>query len=880
MTDNNPDTVYLSAYSAPDFLIQHTYLNFNLKDDDTTVTTILKVERNAKAVSLTPDLVLHGEDLVLTQIAIDGCILAEDGYTINADSLAIHQVPDRFTLEFKVKIDPENNRSLMGLYRSSGNYCTQCEAEGFRRITYFLDRPDVLSYFTVTIEADKDRYPCLLSNGNLVDKKDLGNNRHWVKWEDPSLKPCYLFALVAGDFDLLQDDFKTMSGRDVVLQIYVEKGFIDQADYAMKALQRSMKWDEEVWGREYDLDIYMIVAVSDFNMGAMENKGLNIFNTKYVLAKPETATDSDYVGIEAVIGHEYFHNWSGNRITCRDWFQITLKEGLTVFRDQEFTSDMTSAAVSRLDAVDVVKNRQFREDSGPLSHPIRPESYIEINNFYTLTVYRKGAEVVRMVQTLLTPEIFRQGLDLYFEQYDGQAVTTDDFIAAMQQVSNVDLSQFKHWYTQAGTPQLTISGDYDAAEQTFTLTVAQAVVQHAPSEKIHPFKLPLAIGLLNQSGSVIPMQLHTESESQTTTKVLLVDKLTQSFKFIHIHDKPIPSLLRGFSAPVRINYQYSQQDLALIWQYDSDPYCRWDAGQELLATTIIDLAQQLQSNQSPLLPSVIKESFEKILLSGPDDLAFKSRLLQFPVDSYIHQKLEQIDVHAIYQAKKYLMTQLAEELITHWFSAYKDAAPSGDYVYNQKESGRRSYQQLCLSYLVASGRQEYLELAYKQSVSANNMTDVMAALLALNHCDCIERQQALSEFYRRWSDEPLVVNKWLQLQASSSIPNTYDRVLDLLQHEAFDIHNPNNVYALLCSFAENHIHFHSIGGAGYEFIADQVLAIQACNPQVAVRVLQPLAHWRSFGSKEGQLMRQQLQRIAQQPGLSTDVYEVVNKSLT
>ncbi|MCH9644600.1 MAG: aminopeptidase N [Gammaproteobacteria bacterium] len=880
MASNQPQTIYLNAYAVPDFFIKQTHLNFDLQDDVTTVKSILDMQRNPEAKNQQAPLVLHGEALTLLKVILDGETLSENEYQLEPTCLTIPELPPSFTLEIVVEIKPQNNKSLMGLYRSRNNYCTQCEAEGFRRITYYLDRPDVLSYFTVTIEADKTQYPYLLSNGNLVDSKDLSGNRHWVKWQDPSLKPCYLFALVAGDFDLLEDQYQTMSGREVALQLFVEKGFAAQGHYALESLKRAMQWDEQTWGREYELDVYMIVAVSDFNMGAMENKGLNIFNTKYVLAKPQTATDSDYVDIEAVIGHEYFHNWSGNRVTCRDWFQITLKEGLTVFRDQCFTSDMTSEAVSRLDVVNIVRNRQFKEDAGPMSHPIRPESYIEINNFYTLTVYRKGAEVIRMVQTLLTKPVFRKALDLYFERYDGQAVTTDDFLSVMEQQSGKDLRQFRHWYSQSGTPLLAIGGIYDATAQTFTLTVKQSC-QDTPGQKNKkPFYLPLVVGLMSSKGEPIAMQLQDEQEAQTDSKILIINEEMHEFVFTNVSEKPIPSLLRNFSAPVKVKYDYSKEDLAKLWQYDKDAFVRWDAGQSLMVTIIIEMAQGLQEGWPLKMDSLLVNSFKQLLTEGPDDLDFRSRLLMLPEDSYVHQNMESVDIHRVHQVKKFIKKSLGSLLTQQLLQCYEKNNVNVDYVYDAVNMGQRNLKNLCLLYLVESGQEAYLKLAYQQFESTENMTDMMGALCALNHQDCVEREKALSEFYDRWHKEPLVVNKWLRLQASATVPNTSQAVVALLEHQAFDINNPNNVYALLCTFSENHIHFHETTGMNYQFIADQVLKIQSKNPQVAARLLQPLTYWRNFLDSQAVLMKDQLKRIASHKNLSTDIYEIVNKSLS
>lgn len=860
------DPIFLADYKPCDFTVNSVHLNFELEEAQTTVTCVLNVSRNPDANTPHAPLKLHGEALQLLSVALDGVTLADDQFCVDDYYLTIDAVPEQFVLETKVAIFPQNNTHYMGLYKSRNNYCTQCEAEGFRFITYYFDRPDVLAKFTTTISADKKRYPYLLSNGNLIEQRDLEGGRHWVHWEDPSLKPCYLFALVAGDFDLLKDHFVTMSGRTVALELFVEKGFVHQADYAMRSLKNAMAWDETRWGREYDLDIYMIVAVSDFNMGAMENKGLNIFNTKYVLAEPATATDTDYIGIESVIGHEYFHNWSGNRVTCRDWFQITLKEGLTVFRDQEFTSDMTSPAVTRLDSVAVVRNNQFVEDAGPLAHPIRPESYIEINNFYTLTVYRKGSEVIRMVQTLLTPAIFRKGLDLYFHRFDGQAVTTDDFLACMQEVSGHDLTQFKNWYSQAGTPRLTVTSRYDNALQQYHLTVKQSCLPTPECDNKKPFYLPLAVGLVG--------------DKKQATQILIVDKVEQTFTFDNVSQQPIPSLLRDFSAPVIVTYDYTDAELAHLLEHDQDPFARWNAGQMLATRVILALSRDVAAGKTLQTPQLLIEAFSMLLDNELADLSFLTRLLILPSESYLHQQLDQVPVHDIHLARKFCIKALAKTLYDKWHAHYlKYYDPKLDYIYDQKHVGERSFKNMCLSYLVESDKPEEYKRAFSQFQQANNMTDRLAALSALNHTDCTERNEALALFYEQWQKDPLVINKWLSIQASSTLPNTFDAVLELMEHDAFDINNPNNVYALLCGFGANHPGFHDRTGAGYQFIADQVLYLNKRNPQVAARLIQPLTQWKRYGEPYGKLMKAQLERISDCGELSSDIYEIVCKSL-
>jgi len=878
MDDSQPKSIYLKDYQPSDFIIEHVYLHFDLNEEQTDVKSVLKMQRNPKSKHQKAALILNGENMELKAVSIDGRLLEDSEYKVNDTHLTISTVPDNFTLETEVIIKPQDNTALSGLYKAHSNFCTQCEAHGFRCITYYLDRPDVMSRFTTTITADKSKYPFLLSNGNLIESKEVGDGRQWVRWEDPSLKPCYLFALVAGDFDLLKDNFKTMSGSTIDLQLYLEKGFLDQGDYALASLKRAMKWDEETWGREYDLDIYMIVAVSDFNMGAMENKGLNIFNTKYVLAKPETATDADYFGIERVIGHEYFHNWSGNRVTCRDWFQITLKEGLTVFRDQSFSIDMTSASVARIDEINVLRNQQFVEDAGPMAHPIRPESYIEVNNFYTSTVYQKGAEVIRMVQTLITPPLFRKGLDLYFKRHDGQAVTTEDFIKAMEDASGKDLTQFKRWYSQSGTPVLNIEGYYDASKKTFTLRVQQSCPPTPGQNKKEAFHIPLTVGLVGAGSSDMPLQLEGEKEMGDASRVLEVTSLEETFTFINVAEKPIPSLLRGFSAPVKLYYPYTGDELAWLFQRDSDSFARWDAGQILATYILLDIAEQYRKKKDMTLNLLLVDVFKKLLEKPESDLNFLGKLLILPEENYLLSQMEVSDVDAIHQAREFTKKQLAEKLEALFLSMYEKYHFNEPYHYSVEAMGRRQLKNTCLSYLLATQKTVYQSLAFEQFSKADNMTDTMGALLALNHCDCSERTEAFSKFYETWKAEALVMNKWLNLQATSYLPNTMETVKQLLKHPAFDMHNPNNVYALIGAYGTNLASFHDLSGEGYQFLADQVLVIDKDNPQVAARMIQPLTRWKQFDAERGTLMSMQLNRIANTSGISKNVYEIALKS--
>lgn len=889
MTDSDKNITCLKDYRVPDFLIERVHLHFDIYDGYTRVKALLEVVRNTAAKTPDAPLVLDGEAMELQSIHLDGKALSADDYTVTAFDLTIPAVPDQFRLETEVKIEPEKNKALTGLYQSRTNLCTQCESHGFRRITYFLDRPDVMSYFTTTISADKDKYPTLLANGNLVEEKMLAENRHWVHWEDPSLKPCYLFALVAGDFDLLEDHFKTLSGRTVALKLFLEKGFLDQGAYAMTALKHAMTWDEKTFGREYDLDIYMIVAVSDFNMGAMENKGLNIFNTQYVLAKPTTATDTNYTQIEAVIGHEYFHNWTGNRVTCRDWFQLTLKEGLTVFRDQLFTEDRTSYGVARIDVVNTLRDRQFPEDAGPLAHPIRPQSYISMDNFYTATVYNKGAEVIRMIRTFVGKAGFRQGMDLYFERHDGQAVTTDDFVKAMEDANNIDLTQFRHWYDQAGTPKVEVDSQYDADQQTFQLRVKQSCPPTPGQVEKRPFYFPLSVGLLNEAGNDMPLKLKGESGAGITTKVLAVSQSEETFVFEGITEKPTPSLLRHFSAPVNLIYDYTNEELAHLHKADSDAFCRFEAGQRLCANVISDVAKALEQGKQPSIDPCLVDSFSVILSSTMEDKSLQSRLLCLPSLKYLMSHIPGVDLDYVFAAKKQVELLLAEQLEKLWFEGYMALSSDKPYVYQVAEVGERSLKNQCLYFLTKAQKQtheetqstlvNYYDLAYRQLTQANNMTDELAALMALNDHHVDVRQQALDYFYQQYQNEPLVVNKWLAIQAMSTLPHTLEAVKQLVYHPAYDSNNPNNVYSLLATLGANTVRFHERTGEAYRFLTDQVLMLDKNNPQVAARIVQPLTRWQQLDDVRGAYMRAELERMAQHPDLSPNLYEIVHRSL-
>lgn len=858
-----PQPVYLRDYKIPEFLIDTVDLTFKLKEEKTQVKSILTIKKNPDSASTTKNLILNGEELKLTNIKLDGQVLDKKQYQVTSETLTLLNMPEQFELEIENEISPINNTALSGLYVSRHNFCTQCESQGFRRITYFLDRPDVMAKYTTTIIADEKQYPVLLSNGNPIATGKLANGQHWVKWEDPFKKPSYLFALVAGNFEWLEDEFITLSGRKVSLRIYVEKGDLDKCDFAMQAVKKAMRWDEEKYAREYDLAIYMIVAVSDFNMGAMENKGLNIFNTQYVLANQKTATDDDCIHIESVIAHEYFHNWTGNRITCRDWFQLSLKEGLTIFRDQSFTADTTSKTVTRIQNVVGLRNVQFPEDGGPLAHPVRPDSYIEINNFYTATVYEKGAEVIRMMQTILGETLFRKGMDLYFSRHDGQAVTIEDFVCAMESASNINLKQFRLWYTQAGTPSLTISDEYDAVEKKYQLMIRQSGVM--------PMHIPLKIALLSHSGAdPIEQMLH-------------VKDTVNHFTFEHLHQKPIPSLLRDFSAPVKINYDYADDDLMFLFRHDTDEFNRWEAGQKYAARLIMQLINDYRAGRSLNIPEKYFSSLEYLIKHDQHDKLLLAEYLTLPSEKYLAEQMEVIDVDAIHFIREYVLLEIARKLKSNFIDLYHQNHEIEGYShFNMEEIAKRKIKNTSLFYLMLLPDKDIHEnfavMQFNNALSFN-MTDTLAALKCLSNLDIPARQQALSQFYENWQKEALVVNKWFTVQALSKLPDTLTKVKQLANDPAFDIKNPNKVYSLLSAFTQNMVRFHAENGEGYEFITDKILELDRLNPHLSARMIKPLTTWKRYDSKRQLLMKKQLERIMQHPGLSKDLYELVTKSI-
>jgi aminopeptidase N len=866
-----PTVTYLQDYQVPDYLIEKVDLEFTLEDAFTIVKSKCDIRINPAASVINQNLVLVGDDLELVYIALDRKILSDNQYKIANNILTIFNVPKEFTLEIETRIKPQANTSLSGLYLSNNIYCTQCESEGFRHMTYFLDRPDVMSRYTVTINADQKRYPILLSNGNLIATGQLDHHKHWVKWEDPFKKPCYLFALVAGDLEFIEDFFVTQSGRCVTLRIYVEKGNRDKCTHAMEAVKKAMRWDEEKFGREYDLDNYMIVAVNDFNAGAMENKGLNIFNTKYILASPEIATDADYINIESVIAHEYFHNWTGNRITCRDWFQLSLKEGLTIFRDQSFTADTTSKAVARINDVNELRDSQFPEDGGPLAHPVRPDSYMEISNFYTATIYNKGAEVIRMMQSMLGEEVFRKGMDLYFAQHDGQAVTIEEFVKAMEDAGGVDLTQFRLWYSQAGTPLLTVRDHYDAQLKTYTLNVEQSCPATPGQSNKQPFQIPVKMALFDFTGKKLQEQL------------LDIKLPQQEFQFNNIATQPVPSLLRDFSAPVKLDYNYSDEMLQLLFKHDDDLFNRWEAGQHYAVNLILRLIKDCQQNKALQLPKEYIQTLRHLLQTMQSDKLLLAEMLALPSEKYIGEQMAIVDVEAIHVVREFVLKGIASELKEEFKELYrKNHTTETTTQFNMEEVGRRRLKNLCLTYLMYLGDADiYEHFAMRQFKEAltQNMTDTLAALHGLANSDYSEREAALDTFYHQWKKEPLVVDKWFAIQASSKLPNTLENVKQLLQRPVFDIKNPNKVYSLIGAFGRNPIRFHEASGAGYEFLAEFILQLDVLNPHVAARMIKPLTDWKRYDAKRQMLMRQQLEHIFKNKKLSKDVYEIVHKSL-
>ncbi|MDX1816815.1 MAG: aminopeptidase N [Marinobacter sp.] len=878
MRSNQPQTIYLSDYTVPAYLVDHVDLRFELFEDGARVHSTLSIRRNPESGRSDAALALDGDSLSLQAVSLDGRELQESEYELSDEQLVIAGVPDAFKLDVVTWIEPQNNTRLEGLYKSSGMFCTQCEAEGFRCITFFPDRPDVMSRFRTRIEADRSAYPVLLSNGNDVDRGDLEGDRHFVTWEDPFPKPCYLFALVAGDLVEKRDTFRTCSGRDIDLRMYVEPRNAEKCEHAMDSLKRSMRWDEEVYGREYDLDIFMIVAVDDFNMGAMENKGLNIFNSSCVLASQETATDAAFQRIEAIVAHEYFHNWSGNRVTCRDWFQLSLKEGFTVFRDSQFSADMGSPTVKRIEDVTLLRTAQFAEDAGPMAHPVRPASYMEISNFYTLTIYEKGAEVVRMIHNLLGSEMFRKGSDLYFERHDGQAVTTDDFVRAMEDASGRDLGQFRLWYEQAGTPVLSVSDEFDEEAGIYRLTIRQNIPDTPGQTDKKPQHIPFALGLLGSHGEPLPLRLAPDEQDAPDERVLELTDTEHTFEFHGVGERPVPSLLRHFSAPVRVQYPWTREQLLFLMSHDPDGFNRWDAGQRLT----VDVIQSLvgKPKDTPVEPRLVT-AYRHLISDSELDQALVAKMLQLPSEAYLIELSESADVPAIHEARERVLKHLAIALRDELVACYRRNGDSDAYEVTPEAVARRSLRNTALAWLLAINDEEARELAVRQFRNADNMTDRMGALRALVNSDYEDdRTEALETFYEQFQDDPQVVELWFSVQASSDRAGQLPHIRRLMAHPAFDWKNPNKVRSVVGAFAgQNLAAFHHSDGSGYEFLAEQVCRLDDSNPQIAARLVTPLTRWRKFAPAYSASMRAALERIRDKEGLSRDVYEVVHKSL-
>ena len=879
MRTDTPQTIYRKDYTPPSYLVDTVELGFDLDPARTIVANRLTMRRNPDSAQR--EIELYGENLELVALRMNGRELGEQDYRIEGSLLTIPDTPEEVTLEIETICVPEQNTTLNGLYTSNGSFYTQCEAEGFRAITYFPDRPDVMAKYTVMLRADKEKYPVLLSNGNLVEEGELGDGRHYAKWEDPFKKPSYLFALVAARLVCQEETFRLADGRDALLQVWVEEGNLDKTDYAMQSLKNSIRWDEERWGLELDLDRFMIVAVSDFNMGAMENKGLNIFNTKFVLANPRVATDIDFQGIEAVVGHEYFHNWTGNRVTCRDWFQLSLKEGLTVFRDQEFSADMVGTdsgrAVGRIDQVRTLRQAQFPEDAGPMAHPVRPDSFVEINNFYTVTVYEKGAEVVRMYQTLLGREGFRKGMDLYFERHDEQAVTCDDFRRAMADANGRDLSLFERWYSQAGTPVVRAETRYDELAKTYTLTFFQSCPATPGQTSKFPFHIPVAVGLLGADGKDMPLTI--DGQDAGTTAVLELTQSEQSFVFENVQEQPTPSILRDFSAPIILDYNYGDADLLHLFNNDSDPVNRWEAGQRLAMGRLLKLTGEAGVGAPLLLDDTFLLAMGKMLSDETLDPAFREQALLLPSETMVAEQIAVVDPLAIHLARQFVRANIGARLREQLLAQYHANATPGEYSPDALSIGKRALKNLCLAYLTAAQDEEGIRLAQDQFENAGNMTDRVAALSAMIHARVPTVDAALQRFYDEFEDEALVIDKWFAMQASSATSDVA-AVRELMRHPAFNLRNPNRARSLVSSFcANNPVQFHAPDGSGYAFWAEQVITLDGLNPQVASRLARAMDRWRRYTPALQEQMKKALQQVAGQQRLSNDVREVVGKAL-
>ncbi|MBU1172583.1 MAG: aminopeptidase N [Proteobacteria bacterium] len=875
-----PVVKYLRHYQPPFFLVDRIHLDVDLHDDHALVRSRMEVKENPDHPTENKHFDLDGKDLELVSIELDGQPLSDWEYTLHDEGMRIAEVPHHFVLEIVTRIKPRENTSLEGLYMSGETFMTQCEAEGFRRITYFPDRPDVMSRYACTITADRTKYPILLSNGNCIKTEYFENNRQKVSWEDPFPKPCYLFALVAGDLACCEDHYNTANGRIVALKFYVDHGDEDKCDHAINSLKKAMAWDEQVFGLSYDLDMYMIVATHAFNAGAMENKGLNIFNSKYVLARPETATDTDFQNIEGVIAHEYFHNWTGNRVTLNSWFQLSLKEGLTVFRDQEFSSDMGSRAIKRISDVRTLRTSQFPEDAGPMAHPIRPESYIEMNNFYTSTIYNKGAEVIRMIQTLLGEKAFRQGMDLYFDRFDGMAVTCEAFIKAMEDAGGMDLTQFRLWYSQAGTPQIRVERHFDKESSCFTLSLTQILGDTPGQTDKKPMLIPVKMALLDQKGKALPLFLKGETDPVPVfEKTISMKHSHETYRFTDIDKEPVPSLFMGFSAPVSLNAGYSLKELMFLMAHDSDDFNRWDASQTLIFETIISLIDQQKKGQPCALDPELIASFDRTLADTRADKALIAQILSAPSESELGDRMERIDVDAIHVAREFFLDSLARHLHSRFLEIFEQNRDTGPYTIDSQSMARRKLKNLALSFL-ARVEKNSADLLFHEYSLASNMTDSLSALTLLADQDHELKHKALDHFYTTWKKDTLVLDKWFAVQASSLCPGILDSVIRLSGHPDFSMKNPNKIRALIGTFAHgNPFHFHGINGKAYSFIADQVIVLDTINTSVAARLVTAFNKWKRFDLSRQELMKNELERILGTDKLSKAVYEIVSKVL-
>jgi aminopeptidase N len=867
-----PETIYLKDYTPANHIVEKVDLTFDLHEEKTIVTSVMQIHKNKETADKTTPLIFDLSGLEILSVIANGMVLLPHEYDTGEDGFKLNSTPDQFELEIKCQIHPEKNTSLEGLYKSGDIFCTQCEAQGFRKITPFPDRPDVMSIYSCTIIADKAKYPVLLSNGNLIDKGDLENNRHYVRWEDPYKKPSYLFALVAGDLAHIHDTYKTMSGRVVDLKIYSEQTNIDQCSHAMRSLKQSMKWDEDRFGLEYDLDLYQIVAINDFNAGAMENKGLNIFNSKYVIADPKTATDQDFLNVQGVIGHEYFHNWTGNRVTLKNWFQLSLKEGLTVFRDQEFSSDLNSRGVKRISSVRNLRAFQFPEDSGPMTHPVMPPSYIKMDNFYTSTVYQKGAELVRMIHQLLGEEKFQKGMVLYFEKYDGMAVTIDEFTGVMEEASGISLAQFKNWYTQSGTPEVSMTRDYDPDLKILKLTFEQQTAPDRNQSEKKPQHIPVRFSIVDENGRDITPPGHDLLELKSRKEV---------FTFEDIPPNCLPSVFRQFSAPVKLTTDLNDDETAFLMANDYDDFNRWDAAQTLFIKEIKSLVKTVQSKETLKVSDTLMSAFKTALQKFREtDRAFLAEMLTLPMETEIKDHFDRVDVDAIHTARHYLKKALAEAYQDEFMKCLEYCSKADPNDISNRAMADRSLKNLCLSYIGSLRSHESNQVITNQFNTAGNMTDELAAFTILCDIDSGKKQQASDQFYEKWQADKLVLDKWFSVQASSELSDTLACVKQLTHHADFSLTNPNKVRALIFMFAMyNQVHFHAQDGSGYRFVSDHVITLDSINPQVAARLATSFNHWKRYDDHRKALMKSEIERIGKVEKLSKNTYEIVSRAL-